>query len=733
MDEVQRGNALLKQGKAHEAERVYRAVLDSDPDDAQALAGLGNVLIRLGRDNEAWNALQSAARLDDAIHHAHSGLAWLALKRRDAVDAQRLAERALALDSGDSNGRFVLAQILFQHGRFAEAEVEFARAIELNGEHLEERNRLANEAFAASQFDKAARHYLAYAQLRKTDAKAWTNVGLSFGRLRNVAAASAALEKAIALAPNQAEPVAALASVLREAGANNATLIPVYRKLVQLAPHATNVLLHLARALIAETDYPQAKASLQQILRLEPDNLVALWLDFQRPDREIVADEQARNAFLSKWREGIARFESIDWRVPRFASQINAVLASTTDGYLVYLGQPLLDERRRNAAVVRKMLNAARPELRDVPIRKIGGKRRKVAVFSPSLLSHSVERVWAGSFLRLDQSEFELRAFCPAAGDGRGRDRWLARGIPFESGQRPAETWFQALQSFGPDVVVFLDIGMHQFVQAVSAMRHAPVQVTTWGHPASTGVPVIDYFLSGDIFEPADADAHYSEKLVRLPRMGVYVEPLDGIIERKPSWPGQPVQFLCTQSAMKLHPAHDELFARILQNNPNSRLIMLTSAQEHVAQDLRARMRPVFERFGIRFDARCEVHAKLAHRDYLQHLAKADVCLDSLDFSGGITSLDTLSANQPIVTLPGNLMRGRQTMGMLRLLGVEELIANSPDEYVAIATRLAEDASLRDALSERIRSRKSELFRDESAVTGLAHFLRTVEHPSVAD
>src|SRR5262249_35589266 len=78
-------------------------------------------------------------------------------------------------------------------------------------------------------------------------------------------------------------------------------------------------------------------------------------------------------------------------------------------------------------------------------------------------------------------------------------------------------------RAYAPDVVIFPDIGMDRFTQAVASVRHAPVQVTTWGHPVTSGMPTIDFFLSADACAPEEAGAHYTEKLVRLPRLGAYL------------------------------------------------------------------------------------------------------------------------------------------------------------------------------------------------------------------
>ena len=92
--------------------------------------------------------------------------------------------------------------------------------------------------------------------------------------------------------------------------------------------------------------------------------------------------------------------------------------------------------------------------------------------------------------------------------------------------------------------------------------------------------------------------------------------------------------------------------------------------------------------------------------------------LDTLHWSGGNTSLDALACGLPIVTLPGAFMRGRQSAAMLRLAGVETLIARDTDDYVRIATRLASDRGWRDDLSARIRGGQGRIFDDPRADRG---------------
>ncbi len=726
--------ALLQQGRIDAAANLFGRVLRDAPNDALAHAGLGHCLIRLGRQDEAWRSLGTACRLSDRIGQAFSDLAWLAMKRGDTAVAIKSAEHALALNNNDANAQFIVGQLRFQQRRYHDAERAFARAAQLHPDFVEARYKLGDSLFDQSDFVAASRHYDAYTRLRPQDVQGWINLGLSLLRAGNPGHARAPLEKAVALAPDRPKPAVLLASALRESNAGAAELIPALRRAAALAADAADLHLQLAKALIAQSAYGEAKQVLRRVLELDPDNLPARWLLFQRPDCAVVPDQAARTDWLARWREGIEYFTAIDWTDPKFSVQANATIASTTNFYLAYLGEPLVAEQISNAQVLRELTLAASQGIGDVPARRIVNQRRKVAVFSPSLHEHSVSRVWAGAILALDPVEFELGVFHPgeAGADDASLARFRRHAARFESGARSANEWIAALRAFAPDIVIFLDIGMHQFVQGVASLRHAPVQASTWAHPVTSGMATIDYFLGAELFEPTDAQAHYSEKLVTLPRLGCSLD-LPQTVERAPRPVGGPIRFLCTQSVAKLHPQHDDLFARVLAAAPTARLDVLCNAQAEVAAALAARMRRAFATHGVDFDARCAVYPSQPTGHYHRFLGEADACLDSLDFSGCITSLDALWRDLPIVTLPGKLMRGRQTYGMLQLLELDELIARDLDDYVRIATKLARDAAWRAVLVERIGARKTALYCDRGVVESLSLFLRTVEPPDARE
>ena len=74
--------------------------------------------------------------------------------------------------------------------------------------------------------------------------------------------------------------------------------------------------------------------------------------------------------------------------------------------------------------------------------------------------------------------------------------------------------------------------------------------------------------------------------------------------------------------------------------------------------------------------------------------------------------------------MPGRFMRGRHTTAMLRMMGVTETIAGTKEEFIALAVRLGNDASFRQAVSKRIMENKHMIYDDNGCISALESFLK---------
>jgi predicted O-linked N-acetylglucosamine transferase (SPINDLY family) len=254
------------------------------------------------------------------------------------------------------------------------------------------------------------------------------------------------------------------------------------------------------------------------------------------------------------------------------------------------------------------------------------------------------------------------------------------------------------------------------------------VQAVSWGHPETSGLPTIDYFLSGEQLEAANAQDYYTEQLVALPHLGCYCEPMQVAPTTQSftvQWrvaPGTPV-FICPGVPYKYAPEHDRMLTEIGRRLGDCRFIFFTHRLRKISDKLRQRLHRSFLNAGLD-PARFVVFLPWQTvPDFHACLRSATVYLDTIGFSGFNTAMQAAQCNIPIVTREGRFMRGRLASGILCRMNIPELIALSEDHYIDLAVRLAGDAAFRDRMRSRIAESAAVLYRDEMPIRALETFL----------
>ena len=253
-------------------------------------------------------------------------------------------------------------------------------------------------------------------------------------------------------------------------------------------------------------------------------------------------------------------------------------------------------------------------------------------------------------------------------------------------------------------MLVYPEIGMDPKHQALAALRLAPVQCALYGHPATSGLVNIDYFLSGDAIEPANAQSHYRERLHRLPGIGAQPSrpPESGDGAWYDEFARERPLLLCLQNFIKLIPTFDATLAKIVEET--GVCIGFFTRNPPLMRRFQCAHRIRFQRRGIDPARHLAFIPAQKHADYLAGLAKAPLVLDSPWFSGGATSLDAIHVGTPIVTWQGEMLRGRQTAGMLSLMGLPKQSPMSESHYIETCVALLKDehrrAALRSAMLE---------------------------------
>jgi predicted O-linked N-acetylglucosamine transferase (SPINDLY family) len=276
------------------------------------------------------------------------------------------------------------------------------------------------------------------------------------------------------------------------------------------------------------------------------------------------------------------------------------------------------------------------------------------------------------------------------------------------------------------DVLIYPEIGMEPLIEKLAAMRLAPLQCALWGHPDTTGLPTIDVFFSAAEMEPEAASQHYREALQLLPGLGCsYPRPPKAEPTTRASLglPQDAPLLVCAQASFKWSARFIDAIAALLLRTPSAKLVYFRNRDPIAAFTFDDFLRDKLTSHGVDAAERTISLAETTRARFLAVLKACDLSLDTFDFSGGNTTLDALSVGLPVVTLPGEFMRGRQSLAMLNIIELPQLIAKDVDDYVQIAGGLVCDRAALSSLRSHIENRAHQLFDDERPIHALAQWI----------
>ena len=251
---------------------------------------------------------------------------------------------------------------------------------------------------------------------------------------------------------------------------------------------------------------------------------------------------------------------------------------------------------------------------------------------------------------------------------------------------------------------ILIDITMHMIGRRLLAFarRPAPIQMCWLAYPGTTGLETVDYRLSDPFLDPLDGNTQvYSEETLRLPDTFWGYDPLTDVPEVSPlpALTNGRLTFGCLNHFRKVNDGVLRLWARVLNAVPDSRLLLLSPEGS-----VRDRMRSLFEEAGV-MPERIEFVDRCARPDYLSKYQAIDICLDTFPYNGHTTSLDALWMGVPTVTLAGETVVGRAGLSQAMNLGLPELVATTPEQFVQAASSLASNLEHLSELRQTLRTR----------------------------
>ena len=661
-------------GRLAEAEAIYRQILAADPRHADAMHLLGVIAHQVGRNDVAVEMILKAIALAPAnpAFHSNLGEPYRQLGRLD--DAIAAYRRAIELKPDDAKFHNNLGNVLRALSRFDEAIAACRRAIQLEPDYAEPYNNLGAALAEQGRFDEAVAAFHRVIQLKPDYAEAHSNLGNTLTPLGRLDEAIAAYRRAIQLKPDFAEAHYNLGNALKDQGDLD-DAIATYHRAIQLNPDYAAAYTNMGVALKDQGYLGQAIAAFRHALRLRPDIIVAhsnLLLALHYPDNLDAGEIFQEHC---RWDEVHA--------LPR-------------------------------AKFIMPHPNEANPK-----------RRLRVGYFSSDLREHSLALFMEGLLANHDPAQFEMFYYAELFSADPVTERLREHmGSCCKTTAMTDAQVAERIRKDGIDILVDLAGHTGHSRLLVFARKPAPVQVTYLGYCDTTGMCAMDYRLTDALADPPGTTKHlHTEQLVRLPDSAWCFRPSDAAppVAALPALHSGHITFGCFNVLPKITEEFLALWSQILLQVPGSRLLLKNSSFR--SPTVQQRMRALLEKNGVTPE-RVELVATVP--TLAEHLAlygRLDIALDPFPYHGTTTTCEALWQGVPVVTLAGRTHVSRVGVSLLSNVGLAELVAHSPEEYVKTAVALAANVSRLAELRSTMRERMA-----ASPLMDAPRFARNVEH-----
>ncbi len=723
--------ALSSTGNEKEALIHHQRAVKSMPQNPEAWLNYGKSLLALNRNEEAVKTFGSALQINPHYPEAllNKAIALRALQKQD--EALELIEQSLNQNTDFYEGWLNKAISLKMLKRTDEALACFDQAIKINPEKKDAWLNVGEALLDSGRLQEALACFEKLIGLDPKSPESHIRRGTILQKVNNLSEALACYERAISIDSSltNINAYACKSTVLIELKQFEAALACINKR-IALNPKLAEA--HIDRGSVLENlnRYAEAKNSFQTAAKLDPKNPQAKWGDiFNLIPRIPSSAENVKigrqsfanalndlNEYLNKITLPYAHL-AVGWRQPFYLAY-----QETNNKTLISQYGQICHRAMEHWQILQNISVNTTVAKRD---------RIQVGIVSAHMYEHSVWNALVKGWVQnLNPNLFEIHIFYLSGFNDQ--ETVLAKSIAtsFTENLSNPEDWARAILDKQLDVLIYPEIGMDPLTCKLANLRLAPTQLVSWGHPETTGLPTIDYYISAQDFEPTNAANHYSEKLISLPNLGCYysarnITPAIPDLQSLGIDPTSPI-LVCPGTPFKYAPEYDQVLVSIAKKLPECQFIFFEGPEQTLSLVFKERLSKAFERENLNAAEFTHFIPWQKTEAFYGLMQKADVFLDTIGFSGFNTAIQAIECGLPIVTREGLFMRGRLASGILRRISMTELIANDEENYVNLVVKLVQDRAYRQAIQEKIIASRSILFDDLVPVRALEEFL--VQH-----
>jgi predicted O-linked N-acetylglucosamine transferase (SPINDLY family) len=678
--------AHYQAGHFEQAIYCYQRTLELDPNHVVALTNLSAALQRLGRLDEAMEYLRRALALCPGDWKLLTNLGMVLRAQGRLDEALDVCTRAVAAQPNSSRLHIDLGLVLQRQGKLDQAIECYRRAIELDGQADRAYHNWGAALMAAGDSNGAIECYRRAIAIRPKLTGPICDLGAALVEQGKLPEAAAAFRAALQLEPSNAEILNSLGAALQQ-NDQLQEAAACYCRALEIDPSLAKAHTNLGTIFRVQRRLDEAERAHRRAIALEP-NLAEAWNHLGM----IVKDQGKLEECIACFRRAIAIQPGL------LAAHSNLLymlpFCEGHDAAAIYEENRLFDELH-----ARPLAKFIQPHGND----RSADRKLRIGYVSASFHTHATSFFTASLLAAHDHEQFEI--FCYA--DVRYPDsvtnslRSSADHWRNTTGLSPRQL-AECVRGDKIDILVDLTMHMNNNRILTFAFKPAPVQVCWAAYPGTTGLATIDYRFTDPFLDPpGQNDAFYSEESYWLPDTFWCYDPQTSELQVNslPAPENGYVTFGSLNTFCKNNDTTWKRWARVLKAVDRSRLTVLAEEGSHREHAL-----DVLEREGIGRE-RVSFVGPRPRLEYLRLYQSIDIGLDTLPSNGHTTSFDAYWMGVPVVTLVGKTPVGRAGLSQLSNLGLTELVANTPDEYVSIAASLANDWERLGRLRQTLRNR----------------------------
>ena len=624
----------------------------------------------------------------------------------------------------------ILGAILAAQKKLNEASDSFKKSIKINPNFAEAYSNLGAVLFKLKRVDESVKTLNQAIRINPNFAEPYLRLGSIFQKQFNrINESILCYQKAVEIKPDYQIAYEHLANIFKEIGEIKEA-INNYERIIQINSNSEMAYINLANLYVDIGKVESARKLFRKLISLKPNNLLhkinnaLIVTPILQSNKEI---DSCRNEYI----KNLKNLKKSNEQIPNPGYSIESNFF-----YLAFHNKNNLKIMKNTSDIFRKILPNINYVSKNINKLKKQSKIR-IGFISEFLTDHTIGKLFGGLIKNIDREKFDViivhtsetkqSKIKKEMDDSANKVVILKNNI--EDQQKQIEN-----ESF--DIIFYPEIAMSPRVYFLAFSRLAPAQVVSWGHPETTGINTIDYFLSSVLFERKNSSKKYSENLVCLKEFPLYYDPPKNI---KPllgrsnfNLPKKNHLYGCPQSLFKLHPDFDEILAKILEKDPEGYIVFIGGKNKHEfwAESLKKRWSKTFPILN----KKVFFTKRLSLNEFISLCNCVDVLLDPIYFGGGNTFLESMIVGTPTITMPGTYLKANITAAAYKQMKIANSpIVKNPKEYVNLAVELAKNQKKNLLLRKNLKKRANKyLYKNSKTLKQFEKFLIQINKTSQA-